>query len=91
LRGDVGVEHGRFYGAKHPAVFRQLCGRIRPYGGTRHGRKRRCLSDDEPIMIVAVALVPGSAFGAPGYMRLSFATDLSTLKDALTRIAKRFN
>ncbi len=43
------------------------------------------------ISELGVALVPGSAFGAPGYMRLSFATDLATLKDALTRIAKRFN
>jgi aspartate aminotransferase len=33
-----------------------------------------------------VALVPGSAFGAPGYMRLSFATDLSSLKDAMDRL-----
>lgn len=40
---------------------------------------------------LGIALVPGSAFGAPGYMRLSFATDLSTLKDALTRLAQRFN
>jgi aspartate aminotransferase len=35
-----------------------------------------------------VALVPGSAFGAPGYVRLSFATGLDTLKTALERIAK---
>ncbi len=33
-----------------------------------------------------VALVPGSAFGAPGYIRLSFATDLDTLKEAIRRI-----
>ena len=33
-----------------------------------------------------VALVPGSAFGAPGNMRLSFATSLDVLEDALTRI-----
>ena len=33
-----------------------------------------------------VALVPGSAFGAPGNMRLSFATGLDVLKDALGRI-----
>ena len=46
---------------------------------------------DYLISDLGVALVPGSAFGAPGYMRLSFATDLETLKDALTRIAKRFN
>ncbi|WP_432698574.1 pyridoxal phosphate-dependent aminotransferase [Marinobacterium sp. YM272] len=35
-----------------------------------------------------VALVPGSAFGAPGNLRLSFATSLDTLKDAIDRIAK---
>lgn len=33
-----------------------------------------------------VALVPGSAFGAPGNMRLSFATSLEILEDALGRI-----
>ncbi len=33
-----------------------------------------------------VALVPGSAFGAPGYMRLSFATSMENLKEGLTRI-----
>jgi len=35
-----------------------------------------------------VALVPGSAFGAPGHLRLSFATDLDTLKEAISRIAR---
>ena len=35
-----------------------------------------------------VALVPGSAFGAPGYMRLSFATGLDVLKDALGRLTR---
>ena len=33
-----------------------------------------------------VALVPGSAFGAPGYMRLSFATGMDNLKKGLQRI-----
>ncbi len=33
-----------------------------------------------------VALVPGSAFGAPGYVRISFATSMDILKDALTRL-----
>jgi aspartate aminotransferase len=33
-----------------------------------------------------VALVPGSAFGAEGYLRLSFATDLASLDKALDRI-----
>jgi aspartate aminotransferase len=35
-----------------------------------------------------VALVPGSAFGAPGHVRLSFATSLETLQDALGRLAE---
>lgn len=33
-----------------------------------------------------VALVPGSAFGAPGHLRLSFATSAAKLEMALTRI-----
>ena len=35
---------------------------------------------------VEVALVPGSAFGSPGHMRISFATDMATLEKALERI-----
>ena len=34
-----------------------------------------------------VAVVPGSAFGAEGYIRLSFATSNANLEKALTRIA----
>jgi aspartate aminotransferase len=35
-----------------------------------------------------VALVPGSAFGAPGYMRLSFATSMEILEEAVGRIKR---
>ena len=35
-----------------------------------------------------VALVPGSAFGAPGHMRLSFATSMDNLKQAIERLHK---
>jgi aspartate aminotransferase len=35
-----------------------------------------------------VAVVPGSAFGSEGYMRLSFATSMENLVSALQRIAK---
>jgi len=35
-----------------------------------------------------VAVVPGSAFGAPGYLRLSFASSLESLKEAMKRIQK---
>jgi aspartate aminotransferase len=37
---------------------------------------------------VGVAVVPGSAFGAEGYFRISFATSMENLKEALDRIAK---
>ncbi len=33
-----------------------------------------------------VALVPGTAFGLPGHLRLSFATDMQSLEKALERI-----
>lgn len=38
-----------------------------------------------------VALIPGSAFGAPGYMRLSFATSMENLTKALDRIEQAVN
>lgn len=37
---------------------------------------------------VGVAVVPGSAFGAEGYFRISFATSMENLKNALDRIEK---
>ena len=35
-----------------------------------------------------VAVVPGSAFGAPGCMRLSYATSMELLEESLSRMAK---
>ena len=35
-----------------------------------------------------VALVPGTAFGAPGHIRLSFAASMATLESALARLAE---
>jgi len=35
-----------------------------------------------------VAVVPGVAFGSEGYFRLSFATDINTLRDGISRIAE---
>ena len=37
-----------------------------------------------------VALVPGSAFGAPGYMRISFATSMENLQEAMQRLEHLF-
>jgi aspartate aminotransferase len=35
-----------------------------------------------------IACVPGSAFGASGYVRLSFACSMETLEDAMSRIKR---
>jgi len=37
-----------------------------------------------------VAIVPGSAFGSEGYIRLSFATSMENLRNAISRISKAF-
>jgi aspartate aminotransferase len=50
--------------------------------------------DDDPAFCeflleeAGVALVPGSAFGAPGHARFSFACGMSSLREAVDRIAK---
>ncbi|GAB1232094.1 pyridoxal phosphate-dependent aminotransferase [Ferrigenium sp. UT4] len=47
------------------------------------------LAFSEYLLVQAgVAVVPGSAFGSEGYVRLSFATSMENLKAALERIAK---
>jgi aspartate aminotransferase len=41
---------------------------------------------DYLLSTIHIAVVPGSAFGAPGHIRLSFATSLENLKEALRRL-----
>lgn len=43
---------------------------------------------DHLISTVGLALVPGSAFGAEGFMRLSFATSMEVLEKAVDRMRK---
>ena len=40
------------------------------------------------LVEAGVAVVPGSGFGAPGHMRISFACSMATLEDALGRIER---
>jgi aspartate aminotransferase len=40
------------------------------------------------LVEAGVAVVPGSGFGAPGHMRISFACSMQTLEDALGRIRR---
>jgi aspartate aminotransferase len=39
---------------------------------------------------VQVALVPGEAFGAPGYLRLSYATSIERIEEGLRRLERFF-
>jgi aspartate aminotransferase len=54
---------------------------------------RKGLADDVELCLqlmerAGVALVPGSAFGAPGHLRMSFASSIETLGKALDRIER---
>ena len=40
------------------------------------------------LVEAGVAVVPGSGFGAPGHMRISFACSMEILEDALSRIRR---
>jgi aspartate aminotransferase len=41
---------------------------------------------EELLNTAEIALVPGSAFGAPGYLRLSFATSMDNLRKTIERL-----
>ncbi|SFV76298.1 Aspartate aminotransferase [hydrothermal vent metagenome] len=54
--------------------------------------KRLGLKDDVELSTYCleelnIALVPGSAFGAPGYVRFSFATSMDNIKQAVDRLS----
>jgi aspartate aminotransferase len=68
---------GTFY------AFAEVSGAMRTLG----------IKDDndfaEYLLVEAgVAVVPGSGFGAPGHIRISFATSMQVLEDALARIRR---
>jgi len=81
LNGLAGVEclagDGTFY------AFPRVEDAIAAYGADDDVDFCSRLLDD-----TGVALVPGSAFGAPGYMRLSFATSMENLRNAIERLGK---
>ncbi|MGF1606575.1 MAG: pyridoxal phosphate-dependent aminotransferase [Rhodothalassiaceae bacterium] len=64
---------------------RALIGRTAPDGPDMADDLAFC---DYLLDRVGVAAVPGTAFGAPGYFRVSYATDLATLEDACRRIGE---
>lgn len=64
---------------------RQAIARLHRNGVLRAGND---IEFSEYLLGHGVAIVPGSAFGAAGYMRLSFATSLENIERALERIAR---
>jgi aspartate/methionine/tyrosine aminotransferase len=62
-------------------------------GRTFAGRKAASTSELASIILdeAKVAVVPGEAFGAPGYFRLSFALGDDDLGEGVTRIAELIN
>ncbi len=64
---------------------------VREWVGHRH--KGQLLEDDVAIArwlldAAECAVVPGSAFGAPGFLRLSYATSRELIQEGLARIAQ---
>ena len=55
-------------------------------GAIKAGGFKNDLALADKLLEAGVALVPGSAFGAEGCLRLSFAVSLDTLKAAVQRI-----
>ena len=57
-------------------------------------KKRNCSTDMEFADLLLnkaeIAVVPGSAFGAPGYIRISYATSMENLEKAIGRIKQNF-
>ncbi len=65
--------------------MRQAIGKLHADGAIK---ERTDLAFTEYLLDHGVAVVPGSAFGAEGYVRLSFATSMENLASAIERIAR---
>ena len=56
-----------------------------------HAFAKNCTELSKELLDKAhVALVPGEAFGAPGFMRLSYATSIERIEEGLRRLNKFF-
>jgi aspartate aminotransferase len=78
---EVDVPDGAFY------VFPRITGLL----GRPLASGRICASDDEladELLAAAhIGVVPGSAFGAPGFLRLSYATGADAIREGARRLA----
>jgi aspartate aminotransferase len=67
---------------------------IRSYFGKNYGSKTINTSEDLATYLLEeahVAVVPGTAFGVEGYIRISYALSDKDIKEGMTRITKALN
>ncbi len=81
LNAIDGVECPKSQGAFY--VFPRVKGLI-----SRLGLKNDIELSTYCLEVLNIALVPGSAFGAPDYVRFSFATSMDKIKQAIERLSK---
>jgi aspartate aminotransferase len=61
-------------------------------GEGKHAIAKSCTELSKLLLEKAhVALVPGEAFGAPGFLRLSYATSIERIDEGLRRLGKFFS
>ena len=87
LNAIPGIECGEPGGAFY--VFPNVSARL----GTGPNALAKDCSELATLLLekAHVALVPGAAFGAPGYLRLSYATSIERIEEGLRRIEKFFS
>src|SRR3974377_2469291 len=61
-------------------------------GDGENARAKKC-TDLAKLLVeqALVAVVPGGAFGAPGFLRLSYATSIERIDEGLRRLEKFFS
>jgi aspartate aminotransferase len=61
-------------------------------GSGRPALAKSCTEITKMLLdLVQVAVVPGEAFGAPGYLRLSYATSIERIDEGLRRLGRFFS
>jgi len=83
LRALPGVTCAAPQGAFY--VFPNISAHLRPLIPTDTAMAKQLLEREN------VAVVPGEAFGAPGHLRLSYATSMERIEEGLRRLASFFN
>jgi aspartate aminotransferase len=88
LRAIPGVQcrepKGAFYAFPDVSV---AVGKKTPEGSILDDDVQLC---DWLVEVHKVAVVPGSGFGAPGFVRLSYATSMKNIQEGVSRIARAF-